>query len=68
MSTIEEVLLTTTNGDTVDVSVTGPRCNVVNGVCDPLYPSQSYPGPTEFDVYEDNQFGTLLLYPPYWEP
>jgi hypothetical protein len=58
--------LTTTNQTTMEASVTDPPCTVVNGVCDPLYPSTAAPGPTEFDLYEDTFYGTFLYYPATW--
>lgn len=59
--------LTTSDGYTINAFIHGPACTVVSGVCDPLYPSADYPGPDEFDVYEDTQFGTFLYYPANWK-
>jgi hypothetical protein len=58
--------LTTSNGTTMTVSVTGPPCVVSGASCNPLYPSSAAPGPTQFDVYEDTQYGTFFLYPTTW--
>lgn len=59
--------LMTSNGTTSTASITGPPCTVVGGTCSPLYPSITYPGPTEFDIYEDTLFGTFLYYPVTWQ-
>jgi hypothetical protein len=66
ISTQTNQSLTTTDSSSTEASVTQPPCNVVSGVCDPLYPSAAAPGPTEFDVYEDTQYGTFLYYPANW--
>jgi len=39
-------------------SVTGPACHVNGSVCSPVYT-----GPTEFEVYMDNIYGTYMFYP-----
>jgi hypothetical protein len=58
--------LTTTDAQTSTASITEPPCMVVSGACSPLYPSKAAPGPTEFDLYEDNLYGTYLFYPADW--
>lgn len=58
--------LTTTDAQTSMASITEPPCTVVSGACSPLYPSTAAPGPTEFDLYEDNLYGTFLFYPADW--
>jgi hypothetical protein len=58
--------LQTSNSVSDEVSITGPPCNVVSNACSPYYPSTSAPGPTEFEVLEDNVYGTFLLNPVNW--
>lgn len=58
--------LQTSNSVSDQVSITGPPCNVSGGSCNPYYPSPSAPGPTEFQVLEDNIYGTFLLNPVNW--
>lgn len=67
-STTYEVdnVLQTSNSVSDEVSITGPPCNVVSNACSPYYPSASAPGPTEFEVLEDNIYGTFLLNPVNW--
>jgi hypothetical protein len=50
--------ITSTNTSTGGLSITGAPCVVSGTVCNPVYT-----GPTEFDVYEDNLYGTFLFYP-----
>jgi hypothetical protein len=49
-------MLTQTSTETGVLSVTGPPCTAGTNPCNPLYT-----GPTEFDVYEDNLYGTFLF-------
>jgi hypothetical protein len=49
---------TKTIGVTATGSVTGPPCNVVNGLCSPVYT-----GPTRYEVFEDNVYGTYMFNP-----
>ena len=58
--------LQTSHAVSDQVSITGPACNVSGNVCNPVYPSPSAPGPTQFEVLEDNLYGTFLLYPVNW--
>lgn len=57
-------LQTTTSSD-ASLSITGPPCNVVNNACSPVYPPSNplYGQATEFDVYQDNLYGTFLFVP-----
>jgi hypothetical protein len=48
----------TTNSSSAMLSITGPPCTVVLGVCNPLYT-----GPSDFDVYYDNLYGTFEFFP-----
>jgi hypothetical protein len=52
--------ITNTTTSTALASVTGPTCTVPAGsnVCSP-----AYTGPAEFDVYQDNQYGTFMFFP-----
>jgi|SRR5450631_2389019 hypothetical protein len=50
--------ITNTNTSTAGLSITGPPCVVLGTVCNPVYS-----GSTEYDVYEDNLYGTFLFYP-----
>jgi hypothetical protein len=50
--------LTTTTTLTQALSITPPGCPADPGPCDPLYN-----GPVQFDVYQDNEFGTFAFYP-----
>jgi hypothetical protein len=49
-----------TNSDTLtaELSITGPPCVVSGSVCNPVYT-----GANEFDVYQDNLYGTFLFIP-----
>jgi len=60
--------LTTQNQQSAEASVTDPLCTDMNGICNPQYPSPAYPGPIQFDLYEDTLYGTFLYYPApgYW--
>jgi len=51
--------ITNTSSQTDTLSVTGAPCVVSGGTCNP-----AYTGPTQFDVYQDNLFGTFLLSTP----
>jgi hypothetical protein len=46
---------TTSNGQ---LSITGPPCNPSGLVCNPVYST-----PSQFDVYEDNLYGTFVFIP-----
>jgi len=50
--------ITNTSSSTSELSITGAPCVVSGSVCNPVYT-----GPTEFDVYEDNLYGTFLFFP-----
>ena len=50
--------LATMNGSSAFLSITGPPCNVVGNTCSPVYNKS-----TQFDLYEDNLFGTFFLNP-----
>jgi hypothetical protein len=50
--------ITNTQTQSAMLSVTGPPCTVSGGKCSPVYM-----GPTEYDVYEDNIYGTFLFNP-----
>lgn len=41
-------------------SVTGPACIVSGSTCNPVYT-----GPTQFEVFQDNVYGTFMFYPKY---
>jgi hypothetical protein len=45
-------------GITATGSITGPPCTVVSGKCSPVYT-----GPTEYEVFQDNIYGTYMFYP-----
>jgi len=47
-----------TNTATAALSITGAPCVVVMNNCSPVYT-----GPTDFDVYQDNLYGTFLFFP-----
>jgi hypothetical protein len=74
--------ITSSNTSTIQVSITGPTCNVVSGNCSPVYPPgyaynpvtcAATADPTAFGqgdnmyAYQDNLFGTFLV-EPYGEP
>lgn len=50
--------VTTTASQIDTLSVTGPPCGSAAPPCVPVYT-----GPSEFDVYQDNVFGTFLFQP-----
>jgi hypothetical protein len=50
--------LTTTDTLTKAFSITGPGCPQTSPPCVP-----TYSGPGQFIVYQDNQYGTFLVYP-----
>jgi hypothetical protein len=50
--------LTSTNTQTATVSITGPPCVVSGATCNPVYTKS-----TEFDLYEDNLYGTFMFFP-----
>jgi len=50
--------LTTSNTQTAAASITGPPCVVSGSTCNPVYNKS-----TQFDLYEDNLYGTFLLFP-----
>jgi len=51
---------TNTATSTALASITGPTCTVSSGsnTCSP-----QYTGPIEFEVYQDNQYGTFMFFP-----
>ena len=51
---------TNTATSTALASLTGPSCTVNNGsnICSP-----QYTGPVEFEIYQDNQYGTFMFFP-----
>jgi hypothetical protein len=59
-STSVNTSITNTSGSSALASVTGPTCTVPSGgnTCSP-----EYDGPAEFDVYQDNQYGTFMFFP-----
>lgn len=50
--------ITSTSSSTAKASITGPPCSVSGSSCSP-----TYAGPTEFDIYEDNFYGTFFFNP-----
>jgi hypothetical protein len=50
--------LTKTNTQTATASITGPPCVVLGVTCNPVYTKS-----TEFDLYEDNLYGTFMFFP-----
>lgn len=52
--------LTNVSGNSAMVTITGPTCTPANGsnTCNPVYT-----GPVEFQVYQDNQYGTFMFSP-----
>lgn len=50
--------VTHTTSTVATASITGPTCTVVNGACSPVYN-----GPSEFGIYQDNQYGTFMFFP-----
>jgi hypothetical protein len=57
-TTSVDTSITNTTTSTALASITGPTCTVSNGGCSP-----QYTGPTEFEIYQDNQYGTFMLFP-----
>ena len=57
-TTSVDTSITNTTTSTSLASITGPTCTVSNGGCNP-----QYTGPTEFEIYQDNQYGTFMLFP-----
>jgi hypothetical protein len=57
--------LTSSSTSTAALSVTGPPCSVSGSSCSPVYPpsSPTYGTGVQFDVYQDNLFGTFLIVP-----
>jgi hypothetical protein len=51
-------LTTNTTTQVGSVSITGPSCGSSTPPCSPVYT-----GPSEFDVYQDNVFGTFMFNP-----
>lgn len=50
--------LATTNSSQATLVITGPPCVVVSNNCSPVYTKS-----TQFDLYEDNLYGTFFLNP-----
>jgi hypothetical protein len=50
--------VTATSSQINSLSVTGPPCNSNTPPCSPVYT-----GPSQFDVYQDNVFGTFMFHP-----
>lgn len=59
--------VSSSNQKTATASVTEPPCNVSGNACFPTYPSSDTPGPTEFEIYQDNLYGTYLYFPANWQ-
>jgi len=60
--------ITTSTTSTANLSVQGPPCNNVvqgEGPCVPVYDA-SGTQPTQFDVYEDNMYGTFMFAPVHY--
>ncbi len=55
-TTQTQASLTTTNTQSAMLSITGPPCS--GSPCNP-----AYAGPAEFDVYQDNLYGTFMFNP-----
>jgi hypothetical protein len=55
-----DTAITNTTGSMAQASITGPTCTVINGgnSCNP-----QYTGPVEFEMYQDNQYGTFMFFP-----
>ncbi len=63
--TDEQSTITNTNASTAALSVQGPTCNNVTqgvGPCVPVYDASGNE-PTQFDVYQDNMYGTFMFAP-----
>lgn len=50
--------ITNNTTSTALASITGPTCTASNGGCSP-----QYTGPTELEIYQDNQYGTFMFLP-----
>jgi hypothetical protein len=50
--------LTSSNTQTAAASITGPPCVVSGSTCNPVYNKS-----TQFSLYEDNLYGTFMLFP-----
>lgn len=50
--------ITSTNTSSAKASITGPPCAVSGSSCNPIYT-----GPTEYDIYEDDFYGTFFFNP-----
>ena len=53
---------TTSSTSTASLSVQGPPCTVVSGTCSPEYDASGNE-PIQFEIYNDNVFGTFMLQP-----
>jgi hypothetical protein len=51
-------VFTDTASKSASATIVGPPCNWTGSACDP-----TYAGPGEFDVYQDNLFGTFMFWP-----
>jgi hypothetical protein len=59
---------TNINGSTASLSVQGPPCNNVvlqQGPCVPQYDASGMQ-PTQFDIYQDNLYGTFMFAPVHY--
>jgi hypothetical protein len=64
-STDEQSSITQTTTSTASLSIQGPACNnVIQGVgpCVPVYDASNNQ-PVQFDVYQDNMYGTFMFAP-----
>lgn len=50
--------ITNTGTSTALASITGPACTPSGNSCSP-----AYTGPVEFEIYQDNQYGTFMFFP-----
>lgn len=59
-TTSVDTSITNTTTSTALASVTGPTCTVSSGLnsCNP-----QYTGPVEYEIYQDNQYGTFMFFP-----
>jgi hypothetical protein len=53
---------TSSSSSTAALSVQGPPCTVVNGVCSPAYDASGNE-PVQFEIYTDQVFGTFMFQP-----
>jgi hypothetical protein len=51
-------VFTTTTSRYAQIHIQGPPCNWTGSACSPVYD-----GPAEFDVYQDNIFGSFMFWP-----